>query len=210
MQCPICQNLSCLKIHSNKKRDYLSCKKCDLIFVPTKFHLKPSEEKNRYKLHLNSIQNVGYVLFLEQLAKPLLKMLPPKSYGLDFGCGPEPTLSKLMEEKGHNINLYDPYFFPNNNFLDKSYDFITATEVFEHLKNPTDEISKLWKMIKKGGHLGIMTKLHDEVDDFSKWRYKDDLTHISFYSTKTFQFLNQNLKGEMEFLGDNVILFKKH
>ena len=42
----------------------------------------------------------------------------------------------MFEEMGHTVALYD-YFYANDPFvLHHLYDFITATEVVEHLHNP--------------------------------------------------------------------------
>lgn len=42
----------------------------------------------------------------------------------------------MLEEAGHNMALYDIYYHPDTAVLEKQYDFMTATEVIEHLYHP--------------------------------------------------------------------------
>ena len=61
--------------------------------------------------------------------------------GLDFGCGPGPALANMMQSDGYEMEIYDPFFFPNKDALSKKYDFITCTETAEHFFNPHDELN---------------------------------------------------------------------
>jgi len=56
--------------------------------------------------------------------------------------------------------LYDIFYYPEKEPIEKIkyYDFITATEVFEHLRNPKKELELLMSLIKTKGWIGIMTK----------------------------------------------------
>jgi len=65
-------------------------------------------------------------------------------------------------------------------------------------------------LVKPGGWLGIMTLMFDFDDHFSSWQYKNDLTHVSFFSRDTFKYLAQQDKLLVEFIGVNVILLQKH
>ena len=82
----------------------------------------------------------GYRAFLNRLAKPLKERLSPNSLGLDFGAGPGPTLSLMLQEAGHEMSIYDPFFSKNPSAMNQVYDFITATEVVEHLHHPGREL----------------------------------------------------------------------
>ena len=55
------------------------------------------------------------------------------------------------------MDLYDPFFFPNEEIFSKTYDFITCTEAAEHFFNPNKEFDLLDKLLKKDGWLGVMT-----------------------------------------------------
>jgi len=179
------------------------------VFVPQQFHLSPGDEREVYDQHRNSPDDPGYRQFLSRLADPLLERLAPNSCGLDFGSGPGPTLSVMLAEQGHRMTLYDLYYAPNEEALADRYDFVTSTEVVEHLAAPGRELMRLWALLKPGGWLGIMTKLVSDQGAFGSWHYKNDPTHISFFSAETFEHLAQRWGTRAEFLGKDVILMNK-
>ena len=135
--------------------------------------------------------------------------LAPGSRGLDFGSGPGPTLSVMFEETGHFMAIYDRFYAQEPSVLETQYDFITATEVLEHLHNPGQELDRLWTLLKPGGNLGVMTQLVQDREAFTHWYYKNDPTHVCFYSRSTFQWLARQWQAEVEFADKGVILFHK-
>jgi SAM-dependent methyltransferase len=177
--------------------------------VPDQYHLTPDEEKKRYDLHQNRPEDEGYKRFLSRLAIPLNSRLRPNSMGLDFGSGPGPTLSKMLKDKGHTVDIYDYFYATDKTIFDKQFDFITATEVFEHLRKPLETIELIWRLLKPGGTFGIMTKLVKDREAFSTWHYITDRTHICFFSEKTFMWLSNKLIARLEFIGSDVILLTK-
>lgn len=177
--------------------------------MPPEHWLSEAEEKAAYDHHQNSPTDPDYRHFLSRLFLPLQDRMAPGSHGLDFGSGPGPTLSIMFEEIGHTITLYD-YFYANNPAaLRHTYDFITATEVVEHLHNPANILWQLWTLLKPGGYLGLMTKLVQDKKSFATWHYKNDLTHVCFFSKPTFEWLADQWHTEVEFLGNDVMLFHK-
>lgn len=208
--CPLCGYHNIRLFERDSDRTYFHCPVRSLIFVDRDNLLTFSEEKSRYELHQNYPNDLNYRNFLNQLAQPLLDRLdPPPLEGLDFGSGPGPTLSIMLAEHGYTMHIYDPFYAPNPQVLEHSYDFITCSEAFEHFYTPRVKWRLLVDLIKPGGWLGIMTLLFDLDDHFSSWHYKQDLTHVSFFSRDTFQYLAQQEKLFVEFIGDNVILLKK-
>ncbi len=206
--CPLCIHNS-KPFFTDKNRRYLQCTHCQLVFVPQEYWLTRAEEKATYDLHENDAHDPGYRRFLSRLTEPLVKKLAPNKTGLDFGCGPGPALSALLEEQGHRVDLFDPHYHNNRQVFTKSYDFICATEVVEHLHNPDKEFSTLFALLKKGGRLGIMTKLVRDKQAFSSWHYIRDLTHICFYSHSTFEYLAQRFDAELSFVESDVIFLRK-
>ena len=170
---------------------------------------KAKHQQAQYDLHENCPNDTNYRNFLNRLSKPLLERLKPGSSGLDFGCGPGPTLSVMMGEAGHQVDLYDPIYHPNDHLLTESYDFITATEVFEHLHQPAKDLEILFKALNAGGWLGIMTKRALDKESFSKWHYIQDPTHVSFWSKPTFNWLASRWKTIAEFPATDVVLIQK-
>ena len=187
----------------------MRCQVCSLVFVPPCQYVSAEEEKSRYDLHQNSPGDQGYRSFLSRLFIPMQKCLAPESCGLDFGCGPQPTLSVMFKEAGHFMTTFDYFYERVPSVFEKQYDFITATEVVEHLHNPRKELERLWACLKQWGRLGLMTKLAPDDNAFSFWHYKNDLTHVCFFSQATFQWLALQWDADMTFADKDVVLFHK-
>ncbi len=195
--------------HADRHRAYLRCSTCFLVFVPERFHLDPAAEKAEYDRHENRPDDPGYRRFLSRLTEPLLERIGAGKIGLDFGCGPGPAIPAMLEEHGHVVERYDPFYFDDPAVFGKTYDFICATEVVEHLRNPGRELERLFSLLKPGGWLGIMTKLVIDQEAFQRWHYIRDLTHIAFFSRETFEFAAGRFGAELEFLGKDVVLMRK-
>ncbi len=205
--CLLCGSSKTQSYYSNEKASYLCCSRCDLVFLPKRFHLNNTDEKSRYDLHQNDSNDVGYRQFLSTIFNPVEKFLVPNSKGLDFGCGPGPTLSLMFKDKGYQVDLFDKYYANNEHIFNNKYDFITATEVLEHLDKPKMEIDRLFNMLNSNGVLAIMTQLITSKIDFHTWYYKNDPTHICFFSEKTLQYLAHKHNAKLEIIGDNTALF---
>lgn len=208
--CPLCDWPDSILFFEDKNRAYQRCQRCRLVFVPSSYWLDAEKEKAIYDLHENDWQDPGYRRFLGRLSNPLLhKLEGQQQKGLDFGCGPGPTLAKLMEEHGHQMDLYDPFYAAEPGVFMKKYDFITATEVVEHLREPKGQWTTLFSLLQPGGWLGIMTKLVTDQGAFSGWHYIRDPTHICFYSRPTLRYLAARFAAELFFVEDDVMLLQK-
>lgn len=207
--CPLCNSKKTSFYLEDKFRQYFQCNICKLIYVSPEYYLSPTEEKERYDLHENNPTDIHYRKFLNRLFLPITKKIPSNAKGLDFGSGPGPTLSVMFEEAGYQMNIYDLFYANDKSVLKEKYDFITTTEVLEHLHNPEKEIQLLWSILKSNGYLGIMTKLVTNKEAFSKWHYKTDATHVCFFSKETFLWLADKFNAKIQFIHDDVILLKK-
>ena len=207
--CPLCSAPDTIDYWQDRRRSYRQCTRCELVLVPPQFHLTPVQERAEYDLHQNDPDDEGYRQFLSRLALPLLERLSAGSHGLDFGCGPGPALARMLEESGHRVALYDVFYAPDDSVLAGCYDFITATEVVEHLAAPGAELERLWLLLKPGGWLGVMTKLVRDRDAFAGWHYKKDPTHISFFSRPSWRWWAEQAGAELTVLGEDVVLLQK-
>jgi len=207
--CPLCNNSDAVHYHRDKVRSYLQCNRCRLVFVPPRERLNRNEEKARYDLHKNDPYDSGYRNFLSSLAKPLMERVPADSEGLDFGCGPGPALPMMMLEHGLSMDVYDPFYAPDDSVWLRTYDFITATEVLEHLYSPGEELDRLFRVLRPGGWLGIMTKLLPAHKSFHSWNYKSDPTHVCFFGLATFKYIAGHWNASLELPGSDVVLFQK-
>lgn len=209
MKCPLCSTHNLQEFSRDSRRTYYRCLDCSLIFVPFWQYLPREAEKRRYDLHQNSADNTGYRRFLNRLFIPLQQGLAAGSSGLDFGSGPDPVLSQMFKEAGHEMALFDYFYAPNTTVFDKRYNFICASEVVEHLHDPKSELERLWSCLKPGGKLGVMTHFFKDQTSFSEWYYKNDLTHVCFFSRASFLWLAQKWSAEPQFPGDDVVILKK-
>jgi len=206
--CIICTSPTYLDT-DQKGRIFHFCPKCRFISLDHSFHLTPSEEKKRYDLHNNSSDNPGYIQWLSRFAEiAVIPYVTTDKRILDFGSGPNPLLKELLELKGYSVDIYDRYFhdYPYSG----CYDMIISTEVIEHLKSPLKILESLKESLNEGGYLSLKTAFHpDEDSAFLKWWYKEDSTHISFFSMKTFEYISGKTGLKMHFCDrDSIMLFK--
>lgn len=207
--CPLCHDVHIGEFYADKVREYFRCSVCQLIFVPSAWHLSQADEKAVYDYHENSPDDPRYRSFLSRLFDPVSLRLQPGSSGLDFGSGPGPTLSVMFMEQGHQVAIYDPFYAPDAGPLTQLYDFVTATEVVEHLYDPATDLNSMWSCVKPGGLLAIMTRPAPAAENFAAWHYKNDPTHVSFFSPATFAWLAEQWDAELTSCGDQVSILQR-
>lgn len=206
--CPLCGSKLSFQFAQDQDRTYRRCYHCLMVFVPKEFHVGFEREKAEYELHQNHADE-AYLTFLKRLAEPLLKELAPHHRILDFGCGPGPVLSEWLQDKGYQVEVYDPFFHDRPEVLNQQYDVVTMTEVVEHLRNPAETLQQVWTQVKPGGLLALMTSMLPDRKDFDNWHYKRDVTHICFYTPESFQFLAKKWSARLQIPRDNVVFLHK-
>lgn len=190
--CPLCEGKSpSLSFTKPSGETYFNCPDCGLLFLLPSYFLELSFEKAQYDLHENDILDPRYQDFMEPLVSELLRNNPGAS-GLDFGCGPTSVLTHLLQNQKIQVSLFDKFYFPDKDVLDRKYDFIFASEVVEHFQEPQKEWELLGGLLKDDGILVVGTSLWDDVPDLSRWSYVMDPTHVSFYSRKSFLWISKN------------------
>jgi SAM-dependent methyltransferase len=207
--CPLCGTRAEVPLILAEGRRYLDCPTCGLIWMFPGDRLPDDEERARYETHENHPHDPGYRAFLDRLCAPLVHRLPAGAEGLDFGSGPGPTLSVMLEEQGFPMRIFDPFFAPDTEALDRDYDFITCTETAEHFFDPGREFRRLDRLLRPGGWLGLMTEAVDDDRSFQKWYYVRDPTHVAFYRRSTLEWIATSLDWSVEFPHRNVALFRK-
>jgi len=210
-QCKICNSKtsSFRVIKSNKL--YHKCINCDFIWLDDNFIVSNQIEMERYNLHENTIENTGYVNFFKNFIN--FAVTPYKEQVktiLDYGCGTEPVLAELLKNEGYKVNYYDLYFHKNE-YKNKNYDMVLSTEVIEHTKSPLKIIKDLLSVITNDGILAIMTLFTPPKEqDFNTWWYKDDITHISFFTENTFKIICSLLECKIISSNNkNIIVLQK-
>jgi len=212
---------------------YYHCQTCDLIHRDRASYLTVVEERERYAMHENSEQlslnegENGYLRFLKPVLLEIEKRMPGGCRGLDFGCGPGPLLAQQLLRSGYQMSFYDPQFASDESVLRQAYDFVSCTEVLEHLKAPDTVLFQLLRLVSPDvidsqvlrlGTLFFMTGFHSFVPlssingpehimalaNFRIWHYRRDPTHICFFSAKTFRYWAQKNQCEVFFPTRNV------
>ncbi|MCF6317698.1 MAG: class I SAM-dependent methyltransferase [Proteobacteria bacterium] len=209
MTCPLCLNINIEYFIQDSFREYWQCQNCSLVFVSQEQRLNAHEEKSIYDRHENSPNDMGYRNFLNKLLIPLIKKLRPGSRGLDFGSGPGPTISAMLKELGFDVVDYDIFYANYNELLQQKYDFITCTEVLEHLYYPHKEITLITNMLQEKAYLGIMTKRVINKARFATWHYKNDPTHVCFYCDKAFEYIADYWDYDLEIISSDTIILTK-
>jgi SAM-dependent methyltransferase len=209
LSCRLCFSRDNLReVTGADKRKYFLCGLCSLINVYPEYFLNPEDEKKRYLTHNNGPEHTGHVEFLKRATGPALKYLNKDMHGLDYGCGYAPSLSVILKEHGYKCDDYDPIF--KDRPLNKKYDFIFSTEVFEHFFYPAKDIKKICDLLNPEGILVVMTELWKNLEQFKVWHYTKDSAHTAFYCMETFDYLCTGFHLEKLYDdGNRVVIMKK-
>ncbi len=210
MKCKICNTKTAAFEDKQLQKIFYHCPHCELIFLDKKFFITASDEKHQYNQHNNSLENIGYVKMFNDFLDYTLEDLHPKSV-LDFGSGPTPVLAQLISSRALHVEHFDKHFQPKKVYKNREYDLITSTEVFEHLDNPNETLKELANHLTPNGTISIMTLFHTNTqEEFLKWWYRRDPTHITFYTPKSIEIMakNSNLKL-LKHDNKRVIILKK-
>ncbi len=173
---------------------YHRCEQCFLVMKDHSLYLSKDEELHRYDMHRNDSMDLNYRNFILKAILPIAEF--SFNSHLDFGSGKSSVLVDYYKNKGSYSVPYDLYYFNDQKVFNEKFDLITMTEVIEHLKGPMFELERLVSILNTGGFLVVMTSFYCEDIDFKNWWYKNDFTHIAFYSHQTFEYIAKkfNLK----------------
>ena len=205
--CALCASADLSLYHEDTCRTYWVCPNCALVQVPSEYRLSAEQEKAEYDQHDNRVDDDGYRRFLARSAEQVLTHFAAPAEGLDFGCGPGPALAAMLSEAGHSVTLYDWFYHRDEAVWHRQYDFITATEVVEHLHAPAGWLERLWQSLKPGGMLVIQTKRVISKQHFADWHYIRDPTHVMFFSIATLHWLAQRWKARVRLAAPDVAVF---
>ena len=210
--CKICNNRTQSIVDKKQNVTYYRCEKCDFIALDNDFMVDALVEKQHYAKHNNSFECSGYVdmfkRFIDSSISPYISTIKK---ALDFGCGHTPVLAKLLEDRGLEVDIYDLYFFSDEEYKNISYDLITSTEVFEHLKDPKSILEVLVNLLNPNGYIVLMTQFPPSSnEEFLRWWYRRDITHISFFTPKSFKIMAEEFGLKViEIIDNNIVVFQK-
>lgn len=206
--CPLC-----LARHSYPLpvagKHYHRCQSCELVWLDPACHLAPAAEKAVYDGHDNQVDDPRYRSFLMRAFGEVLARVPAPASGLDFGCGPGPALIAMGREAGYEMAGYDKFYADEPALLTRQYDFITSTEVIEHIADPRAVLDGLWDCLKPGGILVLQTQRVLGDERFRSWRYRHDPTHIVFFAEASFRALAARWQAAVCFPHADVVVITK-
>jgi SAM-dependent methyltransferase len=191
MECPLCQRSTCDQ--GLLSPQFYNCNTCGTIFRHSSHYLSSEKEKERYLLHNNDVEATNYQAFVIPIINEVCRSFESKSNGLDFGAGTGPVVSKLLMDKGYQMSLWDPFFHQDESVLKHRYDFIVCCETIEHFHNPLKEFELMLTLLKPDGKLCCMSELLPKDMSFNDWYYKNDPTHVVFYSEENLKWIKENV-----------------
>ena len=208
MKCRLC-NHQMISYKTSRKREYLRCTHCDSIQLSDEYLLNQAKEKHRYDLHNNDPNDLFYQSFVSPVTNHILTHFNPLHKGLDYGAGPGPVIYHLLKDKSYQIDLYDPYYYPNQQIFNQKYDYIYACEVIEHFYHPVEDFKKIYELLNHHGELILMTSIFNNQIDFDQWHYKNDETHVIFYTNHTLKYIQETFGFSRLLIQDNLIILTK-
>lgn len=107
------------------------------------------------------------------------------------------------------MTVWDPFFANDPKTLTRQYDFVTCTEVLEHLRNPSDTFKLFDRLLRPGGWLGLMTCFQTDDAAFAGWHYRKDPTHIVFYRDETIRHIARTLGWSCAIPRKDVAILQK-
>lgn len=191
---------------------YYRCDNCGCVFEDEHFFISAEEEKRRYDTHNNDVEDVRYQNFVSPIVNQVKKYYDQQAIGLDFGAGSGPVITKMLNDVGYQLDCYDPYYFPDTEVKKNLYDYIVCCETMEHFYHPIDEFKWMKQLLKDDGMFFGKTKMIPNLIDevyFDGFGYKNDPTHVVFYSEKTLQKIKQIIGFSEFYLTDKIIILKK-
>lgn len=207
--CPLCGARHTRGFAEVDGKRYYRCEVCRLTFLDPVQLPSREDERATYDQHRNDPADPRYRAFLSRLVEPLRAHLEPGMVGLDFGCGPGPTIGAMLAEHGIRVVDYDPLYRPSSSALEQRYDFVTCTEVVEHLHAPGRELVAIDRLLNPGGWLGMMTEMLEDDAGFATWWYRRDPTHVAFFRRETMAWIAARFGWKLSFPARTVALFHK-
>ncbi len=174
--------------------DFFQCSECGLLFADPKQHPDPESERERYLTHNNSWESLKYRAYLSRVFDDVRPYFKGLMRILDYGCGKEGVLPRMLREMGFEAEGYDPVFDMGVSTPLKEWDGIIVCETMEHFREPGKEIKRIKESLSEKGVLALKTGFYDNEVDLSEWWYARDFTHLAFYNRSTIEYIAAYLK----------------
>jgi hypothetical protein len=187
--------------------NYFRCGHCDLIQTDSPYWLEEAYNSTISKLDTGIMARN---LVNHQLTKQLCAAfnIQPDTPCLDYGSA-QGVFVRLMRDEGIDFKWYDPY--SDNLYargfegdIHKTYSFITAFEVIEHMYEVEQELNRL---LTPHTSLVLVSTLLHQGNARDWWYYSPETgQHVSFYSSITMKYIAV-MYGFEAFIGPSYTLF---
>jgi len=218
--CRLCHNQAQLVFED--VRPFYACNVCGLIFSDCFLSIE-AVEKHYKDQHTNPFdwkkEAEGFVEWLKNFGFSV----PLWSLSIfDYGSGGG-FLTEALRKIGFKVDCYEPMLhgeFIRENYAN-AYDVIILNEVVEHLEDINKTLDIVYNVLADNGVVFIKTLLMDKIINdplnfqelFKSWWYKDDPTHISFFSFLTIEYIckdrGRNLVVRAISNTDNCVVLQK-
>ncbi len=211
IKCPCCRSNpdNHKPFYSFSSYSYVKCRECSLVFQnpqPVFEDLSKRYDSEYFEYEINNEEN-----FLNLMLKGLadirfssLDFSETDRKVLDVGCATGKLLSHLKSkgwvtagveicreaaEYGNRVHGVNISVKPlkDNSYPDNYFSFVHASHLIEHLNDPYDFLSEVFRILKPGGYLALVTP---NIDGFQsrlfreKWR-SAIADHMFLFSRKT-------------------------
>lgn len=214
MNCRICDTetefFSDAKILFKYDIKYYKCPNCGFVQTETPYWLDEAYSEVINKSDIGLIQRN---LEASKITKSIIKYhFNSKAKFLDYGAG-YGIFVRLMRDYGYDFYWTDRYceniFAKEFEASSEKYELLTAFEVFEHLKNPLEELKQM--LFYSDNILFSTFVMPSNYPKPQEWWYYalDHGQHISLYSIKSLDLLAKKFDLKFYSNGKNIHLFTK-
>ncbi len=210
--CKICQTPS--PVFYRDSRVFYKCPECWLIF--THDTVAPTAAEQHYKGQWAGSGADFWQQQVSGLLSYINRYRVPQRI-LDFGSG-SGAMTDELRRRGFDVTPLEPMFhgFLSEQKYPHKFDVVVAIEVIEHLPDPWKELREIEKVLTDDGIAVFSSMLTDSFiksasaeEQFSKWWYKDDLTHLTFFCIKALSKLADIGNYGIDIYDDKVFVIRR-
>jgi len=187
---------------------YHKCDNCGLIFTTDMDDWSVSEFKEKIYNDQYVLVDPEYVDIRPKTNANWLHGLMKNSNEsmLDYGGGNGKT-AEYMKQYGYSVDVYDEFACPNR--PEKTYDVISAIEVFEHTTKPYETLKDIISFLKIHGKIIFTTFTNDGLP-FGEmhWYISPRNGHVTIHSKKSLRILLERYGMTLQHITDHSHIAK--